>query len=438
MLNKKNGLLILLILVGSLLFTGCSSNSSSDSSTPDSESYTLTVITEGEGNVIEEEIITTKDYENGTAVKLSAVTDVENWLFSHWEGDYNGNENPIEVIMDGNKTITAVFQATVLVGSEPFEITNWHQLNEVRDNLTFNYILMEDLDQNSLGYGEFVDYQKGWDPIGEDVEAYLGNFDGNNKVINDLYINRGTEDYIGLFAKSGGIIENLEIEVLNLTGNKNVGGLVGENEGDIINCNVSGTIEGNEYVGGLIGTNKGSINYSWATGEISGSGYLGGLVGLNFVGSEIFKSYAQADVTGENNNIGGLIGYNSGLVTDCYAIGRISGYEDGGGLIGFMNDSPAAIINSSYSAGEVFFDNTYGGLIGFNLGTDNINYSYWDTEAGNGINYSDGGEGKTTSEMSQKNTFVGWDFTDTWDIEEGKTYPYLKWQVDNIPNIPTG
>ncbi len=449
MINKKIGSLFLLLLVALLLFTGCSSNSpintSSDSNTPDSESYTLTVITEGEGNVIEEEIITTADYEKGSEVKLTAVADETNdWLFSHWEGDHNDNENPIEVIMDGNKTITAVFQSKVLIGSEPYEITNWYQLDDVRNWLSASHILMEDLNEQSLGYSKLIGVPSRdnpcWDPIiGDELKAYAGNFNGNNKVISGLYINRENKNYIGLFGKSIGTIKNLGIEIVNLTGNNNVGGLVGVNEGDIINCNVSGTIAGNENVGGLTGKQIGGlISDSSATGEISGSRVLGGLVGDNQ--GTIFKSYAQADVTGENNYIGGLIGINLNTrVEDSYAIGPVTGEEYVGGLIGYANDT--SYIKHTYSSGDIFGTLYRGGLIGFNGDStqNNIVSSYWDIEGGyHGITGSAGGDGKTTSEMVQEETFVGWDYTNTWNIEEGETYPYLKWQADNIPNIPTG
>ncbi len=33
--------------------------------------------------------------------------------------------------------------------------------------------------------------------------------------------------------------------------------------------------------------------------------------------------------------------------------------------------------------------------------------------------------------MMQEATFIGWDFSDTWVIYEGQTYPYFQWQADN-------
>ena len=43
------------------------------------------------------------------------------YIFSHWEGDLTGNTNPASIIANDNKTITAVFNATMTVISEPVD-----------------------------------------------------------------------------------------------------------------------------------------------------------------------------------------------------------------------------------------------------------------------------------------------------------------------------
>lgn len=55
-----------------------------------------------------------------------------------------------------------------------------------------------------------------------------------------------------------------------------------------------------------------------------------------------------------------------------------------------------------------------GGLVGRN-DNSSISNSYWDIET-SGTEVSDGGTGKTTSEMKTQETFVDWDFVNTWRI----------------------
>ena len=92
-------------------------------------------------------------------------------------------------------------------------------------------------------------------------------------------------------------------------------------------------------------------------------------------------------------------------------------------------------IENSYSAGPVNgIPARTGGLIGphFWLPGSIISNSYWDTES-SGWDTSDGGEGRTTTEMTTEATFVDWDFADTWTIDEGTSYPCLQWQGEDCP-----
>jgi hypothetical protein len=79
-----------------------------------------------------------------------------------------------------------------------------------------------------------------------------------------------------------------------------------------------------------------------------------------------------------------------------------------------------------------------GGLVGKNW--DTVANSFWDTET-SGQASSDGGEGKTTVEMQDFDTFsgAGWDIVTVggsgernpayiWNIVDDETYPFLSWQ----------
>ena len=66
--------------------------------------YNLTVNTIGQGSVTPNGGM----YEEGTSVTLTA-TPASGWQFDGWSGDASGSNNPITIIMNGNKTVTATF-----------------------------------------------------------------------------------------------------------------------------------------------------------------------------------------------------------------------------------------------------------------------------------------------------------------------------------------
>lgn len=70
-------------------------------------SYTLTVATEGQGTV--EPGAGTHSYASGEDVAVVA-TPADGWAFDYWEGDATGTANEISILMDGDKSITAVFR----------------------------------------------------------------------------------------------------------------------------------------------------------------------------------------------------------------------------------------------------------------------------------------------------------------------------------------
>ena len=74
--------------------------------------YPLTLTIEGEGTV-EEEVIQAKttDYESGEEVQLTANPS-SNWGFVEWQGDLSGSENPQNIVMDGEREVTVIFEQT--------------------------------------------------------------------------------------------------------------------------------------------------------------------------------------------------------------------------------------------------------------------------------------------------------------------------------------
>ncbi len=238
-----------------------------------------------------------------------------------------------------------------------------------------------------------------------------------------LPIGTGSSMFTGVFEGGGHKITGLTVNrrstsYMGLFGCVGIGGWV-RNLGL-----ENGAVAGNSYAGGLVGSNSGTITNGYATGMVTGFDSVGGLVGKN--DGTITNGYAAGTVAdnAEGSFVGGLVGSNSnsGTITNGYATGMVTGFDSVGGLVG-KNDGT---ITNGYAAGTVA-DNAavsyVGGLVGSNSGT--ITNGYWDIQS-TGQTTSAGGSAKTTAEMQQQATFSGWDFSTVWDIVEGQSYPFLR------------
>ena len=243
----------------------------------------------------------------------------------------------------------------------------------------------------------------------------------------------GTEDhpFTGSFYGQGYEIRDL---FSDRPGENDVGlfGLVGK-AGVIENVGVvNATVTGYERVGGLVGYNTGIVSDSYSTGTVTGYKRVGGLVGWNR--RTVSSSYSTVDVTC-SRSVGGLVGYNTGTVSNCYSSGSVTGYEYVGGLVGTQHWG--GTVSDCYSSTTVAGERFVGGLVGVNYWR--VSNSFWDTET-SGQDTSDVGTGKTTAEMKDIATFkgAGWsiiavgagvtDPTYIWSIVDGQTYPFLSWQ----------
>ena len=267
---------------------------------------------------------------------------------------------------------------------------------ELRRDLDFN----NDADYSVISNREVWTTGTSWQPIGDVDDPFSAIFEGNGFTISGLYINRPAQDRIGLFAVlgSGSEIKNFGLLDVNVQGDYNVGSLVGENNGSIINsyANVTvtaagynigslvgrnnesiinsyatGTVDGDSEVGGLVGENRGSITNSYASGTVSGDRRVGGLVGRN--DNRIINSYASGTVSGDRR-VGGLVGRNDNRIINSYATGAVSGSYRVGGLSGWNEGS---IINS-YASGVVSGHQVIGGLVGVNDGDIISSFAYAD------------------------------------------------------------
>jgi hypothetical protein len=200
-------------------------------------------------------------------------------------------------------------------------------LAAVAKDMNANYILANDITLS----GNWTPI--GWDKINDTDEGndFFGIFDGNGYTISGLNINMQNNTYIGLFAGNSGTIKNLNISVGSIKGYAYVGAVAGGNSGTISNVQVlsGGTMvaynqNGAAPIGGLVGKNVGIITQCSAKVQIvAGYNYTGGLVGQNYgTISECFTfPGVNTDMISTNNSryyAGGLVGGNIGDISDCY------------------------------------------------------------------------------------------------------------------------
>ncbi|GGE50450.1 hypothetical protein GCM10007276_29420 [Agaricicola taiwanensis] len=276
-------------------------------------------------------------------------------------------------------------------------VNNVNQLQSINDSTASRsgtYALGRDIDASvTLGWNGGA----GFNPIGYGGNQFKGVFDGLGHTISDLYINRPTTDYVGLFGYAEtSRISNVGLLNANVTGRNQVGALVGENYGNAGLSSVTGswatglvTGIGGEHTGGLVGRNRAIlggqalISDSWADVTVTGRERVGGLAGTNAAenGStaSISGSHASGDVTASSNRAGGLVGWNysqhggsTAVITNSYATGgvRSSGANANqyGGLVGFQEGTEfgSALITQSWASGSVInaTGDGIGGLIG--------------------------------------------------------------------------
>ena len=258
----------------------------------------------------------------------------------------------------------------------------------------------------------------GFSPIGNNTTKFTGTYDGDNYVISNLYINRASEDHIGLFGLlDGATLTELGLTQCNVSGNLRVGGLVGksDNYSDITKCYAYGTVSGSTTVGGLVGDNANysTISYCYADASVSSGDYAGGLIATNNVQGSLRNCYARGSVSGDRM-VGGLIGYSlTSTSYYCYATGSVTGNQYVGGFVGsYTSYAPSS---------SCFYDkNTTG-----------------QTDTGKGLP-------KTTSQMKTQSTYTnaGYDFTvdgedDDWKISTANDgYPLLVWSEAVDSSLP--
>ncbi len=369
-----------------------------------------------------------------------------------------GDEMTFETPMLGEGTI-----------GNPYRISSLDALVFVSSDSTFwdkHYIQTADINAASTSS---LNNGTGFSPIGNDIVNFTGTYDGQEYIIDSLYIEFGynttVRDNIGLFGYvSGAEISNIGLTNVDITGGENTGGLVGYCSNTIINnCHISGDVYGRDFTGGLVGVNDNgssitycygysgythgwlvgglvgknnnasSITYSYCTMQTSSAEECSGFVGINSSGSSISNCYTTGDDVHPTDGAGFVvINEENSTIDNCYNTKSISG-EDVGGFV-LLNRTGATITNCYNAATVDGWDNVepFAGS-----GSTNLIYNcFFDGDITYYSNHSPATE-LTTSEMQTLSSFTnaGWDFygedtngTDDYWVFIENDYPRLAWQ----------
>ena len=339
-----------------------------------------------------------------------------------------------------------IFAVGAEEAEEPIKIYTKEDLDNVKNNMSGSYVLMNDIvfdDSDYVKGGDFYNSGMGWFPIGTQRTPFKGKFDGNNHAIKNLYINNPEGDYQGLFGLAENVeIKNLRMEDVNITGKNCVGAICGDMryKSNITNCIVKGSVKGNDTVGGLLGQHNvgqdetgisNSINYS----NVEADYYAGGICG------KIYDYYSRVKInscrnsgTVKANKSGaagitalsdGYAGGNTNQIYNCYNTGNITAPDKCSGIV---CETIYTYIKHCYSTGKITADTNYSAIASnASYYTDIIFCYYLDESIENPTKVT--GISKSEDQLRKQSTFEQWDFENTWTISKNKEYKYPELQA---------
>ena len=290
---------------------------------------------------------------------------------------------------------------------DPYRIYTCTQLQEMRDNLTSNFRIEQDVDCTSMTTWEPVGFYSGT-PFtgtldGQGYGIYNLTYDGdgpagvfgytNGASVSNLSVISGD---IAAAGTAGGVIGDAtnttisHVSTLNTTIRSsyaigglvgiadtvtisdsavynttvttpavapfanNFGGLIGQSTGSTVDrTSVSGVVTSNSTLsssglGGFIGDSQGdTIRDSYSSAAVTGSSNVGGFIG-NGTSSSVDNSYASGAVTG-NSNVGGMVGYEGLMgITQSFSTGLVTGNTSVGGFIGHAVAAGTTLTDSTW------------------------------------------------------------------------------------------
>lgn len=326
------------------------------------------------------------DNYDGVEVKLTADLNMNDLnTTDNWQASIGTEDHPFRGIFNGqNHTISNLKNRSTQGSGEALPI--------LTPNGLFGYIEGATIQDLSLTGLSIVNYGINTDVTSDETEVFTRGFGGlvgvadNSTIINcDVKgsVTYATSNNVGFVVglmKGSSSVTGCDVDITTLNGHRATGGIVGGIQVDgnktatITDCSTKGAGGGNAYTGGIAGyvyTADGSnaiISKCFNKANFSGAyDYMGGVVG--YVVSEgvtIESCYNEGHIGGGLAKfIGGIAGYNKGVITNCYNTGAVAGSANIGGIIGLSASNTYSYV---YCTGEITGDKV-GGIIGAGYGS---------------------------------------------------------------------
>jgi len=324
-------------------------------------------------------------------------------------------------------------------GQEPAPVSTYEDLNAIRDNLSGNFYLTNDIT---------IPEGTEWVPIGAtsnndgNPANFGGQINGRGYAIKNIKISNGG-NFTGFIGRltGGGEVSNLRLENVNIKGGAPTGGLTATIFGgvSIDQVSVTGSVTGTTEAGGISGRNNNAdantITDCYVNANILGTGTgevsVGGIVGrINGKALEIDNSYIAGTVRGAATNsatnyVGGLIGSinNNASGAAIYASGAVVVADEITGGV------PNLFIGTELNTTKFTFDNIFA--------RNDISLTYADaTKKGTGAAMVKPAMLRNPLDFLTEDLYLNtlsWDFESVWQM--GEKYPIFIDQSTAIKNV---
>ncbi|PKD43470.1 InlB B-repeat-containing protein [Rhodohalobacter barkolensis] len=384
--------------------------------------YPLNITVEGEGTVQERIISQPKstDYPFETIVELTPIPE-EGWGFIEWSGDLNGNEEPIQITVSGEKNVIVKFESKI----KTFGGSKSDAGSDIIQTTDDGYILTGNTRSND---GDFSGMNKGsndiivmklssngdiqWNNSYGGSESDMGNsiiqttdggyvltgfigsndgdFSGMNRGSNDIFVmklsSNGDIQWNNTFGGSGS--EGGQDIIQTTDGGYILTGSTGSNDGDFSDMNrgpndifvmklsSNGDIQWNKTYGGS-GNDGGSDIIQIADGRYVLTGYTrsnnGDFSGMNRGSNDIFvmKLSSNGDIQW-NSTFGGTesdVGSDIFQATDGGYVLTGNTRSNDGDFSGMDKGGADSFVIKLSSNGDILWNNTFGGSE-YDVGSD--------------------------------------------------------------------